>query len=418
MLDTDPFATHPSCRMRKRLPFLHNAAIIAVAIAFLLVTNRWLGWQGGIEWLSASDVSGSYEKMAAAAPAFPSEPIDYHHAQRFVTPYIVGLVSQLTGGAYSSWFLALTLCLQAVVLACVGRLTYKLGLSRSLSTACILLLALNPYAIRYSLIVPGMAQDVVFVAGMACALAGLVEARLALVLIGLGVSAIGRQTAVLLLPAVAWWIIHGAGWKGESRTFKTMALATTCSLTVGLYVLTSVLAARFGTESRNTEHLVAIFGWMASGTFSWGSLGLHFLRLFIPFWSVASLLFVIRTLSKDSLPIEFWFSAFMAACIALQPFLAGPDITGANGSRLAALGLVPATLALAYAMNMSRIHLVSGRLASVILLCWLMIGSLHHKYTIIGPSAISLFVVLQAIVALGLATSVWTGVVAVGETNS
>ena len=38
-----------------------------LVLLFLVVTNRWLGWEGGIEAMQAGDVR-AYEQMALAAP--------------------------------------------------------------------------------------------------------------------------------------------------------------------------------------------------------------------------------------------------------------------------------------------------------------------------------------------------------------
>ena len=87
----------------------------------------------------------------------------------------------------------------------------------------------------------------------------------------------------------------------------------------------------------------------------------------------------------------------MAAGIVAQPFLAGPEITGQNATRLAAL----ATLPLLTALVMQLAHhpwLATPRprlIPDLMLATVLLIGSFHHLYTALPWPNASVFMVVR-----------------------
>src|SRR6185369_5322259 len=91
----------------------------------------------------------------------------------------------------------------------------------------------------------------------------------------------------------------------------------------------------------------------------------------------------------------------IAAAVALQTVLIGPQFPGLAGNepRLAALALPAMAVALAYALRAAG--LVTGVGASrwdaraFAIVALLALGSLHHLYTVVGPSGQGQFVALE-----------------------
>ncbi|MCS6815159.1 MAG: hypothetical protein NZ772_16515 [Cyanobacteria bacterium] len=380
--------------------------------AILLLTNRWISWQASITDLSAQDVL-SYAQIAEAAPALPTIAIGFQYAQRLISPYVVGTLASLTHWPLPLCFRIITYsCLGAIVLV-MQHLLQRFRLTPADYRFCLGLLILNPYLLRYYLLVPGMLPDVVFVLGTAVILWGLVAVQGTIVVAGLALGAIGRQTALLVIPGLLLWIWKSAEWQSQSwpaRLRITVAIVLTPSL---IYLLTAQLAHQFALPSINTVILTRLLTWMASPEFSWLLLGDHCLRLVMPMLAIASLLLGVAVarstspLSTQSQTLAIIACLLMTVGVIAQPFIAGPAITGQNATRLAALGLLPMITALALALQ--HYHLLTTAtppLRHILLGVGVVIGSLHHLYTTPAlPNAAS-FAAVQITLALLFATSI------------
>ncbi len=380
--------------------------------AILLLSNRWLSWQAGITTLSANDVL-AYSYIADAAPALPTVPINFHHAQRFLTPYGVGLLASWTGLPIPIGFrLATYSCLAAIALI-LHHVLRQCRLPRWMYGVCMGLLILNPYLFRYYLLVPGMLPDVVFILGTAVLMAGLVSTQVSIVLGGMAIAAIGRQTALFLLPGLWLWVWLAPNWQQKPRLLRLGTAGTSFLLATLVYLTTAQLVQSFASPSANAAHVYGLLVWLTSPEFGWGKLADHCLRLAVPLLgTMALLLHSLRQPHNTTIAERACF--LMTAGVVAQPFLAGPDITGQNATRLATLGLLPLVTALALALQRHRpwnhLSTLAPASPSHLLLCGgIVIGSLHHLYTTPAlPNAAS-FAALQLTIAcvFSLVAATW-----------
>jgi len=345
-------------------------------LALALLTNRWMGWQEGIQYLTAVDVEDGYLPVAAAAPGLPSELIPFHKAQRFFVPYVVGSIAKGSGAPIPSVFFAGTALATGALLAIFWWLLGALQLPPRRRLLAFALFVFQPYALRYYGIVPGMFSDLTFELGTGILLAGLFFRKSSLPWIGLALAALSRQTALLLLPGVVLWIWFG--WKEKPARSRAL-WATGLSLwTLFFYEATGLLAARIGSANVNAEHLTALFTWILSPDFSFPKMAEHTLRCTLPLLPAAILL--LREPWKQW-PRESLFLLLMALVVAAQPFLAGPTVTGQNAARLITLGLLPLVVAWAIAAREKEWPLIPACAMALLLFA----GSFHHLYTVIGP---------------------------------
>jgi hypothetical protein len=379
---------------------------------FLIATNRWLSWDiGGIKFLAAVDTY-AYQEIATFAPLLPPEhQLAFHHAQRFAVPYLVGIIAKATNTSVPSTFsVAIAICVFSIILL-VHRCLLKLNLSPWNYILCIALLILNPYTFRYYLIARGILPDLVFVVGLTVTLLGLIEKRFLIVIVGIICAASGRQTAVVLIPGLSLWLVAGQQGKHHPINHKISKVLISVALTIIIYIVTGRIASSFAFPSHNAQHLSGLIAWFFSKDFTVTKAVEHILRIAIPVLIPLGIVFGIclaqRVQSRKFcyIPIEFWASLLMAAGIAVQPLLAGPEITGQNGSRLSALGFVPILISLAFLLKHQDLFAQLNHQ-----FCWkllfaaiLIISSFHHLYTVIGPRSSIQFAVLQitsAIVAM------------------
>jgi hypothetical protein len=375
---------------------------IGLAVA-LFAPNLWTGTASIHPW---ADDAVSYQRIAAAAPDFISGHIASAFSERFVPHYLVGLLSDASGlSLHASYRIAALLCIAATLLVAERSFValkgpwwaYAVGLTA---------FALAPYSIRPTILQPGAYQDLVFVLGTGVAILGLLRVRFAIVLAGLLIALAGRQSALLFGVAAACWILFDPKWRVISLRGRLLRAVTgVAALGVAYAVIKMVvkpISFHFAPDSLRD-------------TIIFGPPGLHQVLahlarcadpILIPGTALVTVLILLAlagTRLRD-LPLTLWLSLLLSAAIVIQPVVITPNFPGfsSNEQRLAALGLLPLCVALAIALieaDRRRVivpspALLGGGLALLVL------TSLHHVYTVIGPDNIKQFAALQIAGAL------------------
>lgn len=375
---------------------------------FVLLTNIRPGWNEGMRVLSIPDVR-SYQTIAESAPSLPTLKMPYHHAQRFFGPYIAGVLSKTAGISPETAFHIITgFCIFSILLA-IHRCLVLLELSSTAYALCISLLLLNPFLLRLYMIVPGMLPDMIFVAGLSLALYGLIGKRFYLIFIGAVIAVLGRQTALLLIPGLMVWLYAGSGWATNSLKRKlSHASAVTISV-IALYFMAGLIASGFSGRSINIDHMTGLFRSFGDHDITvlgvLGYMSFIILPLLHPLAVITGISLASTGQNKPILKMsfDFWAGLILAAGIVLQPLLAGPGSSFSQGARLSAFAVVPLIVSLSCLLResvVSREKKRDKKLWLWLLTSLLMVGSLHYKYTIIGPANLAQFVFIQAAVAV------------------
>jgi hypothetical protein len=402
----------------------YKAFIIGLNLCFLIVTNKWLSWDDGIIKLSANDAY-AYAKIAELSPSLLNlEALSFHHTQRFIVPYLLGIISKFTTIPYQYLFAIVVFLCCTLVIICADRIFTKLQLRSFSYKLCMSLLILNPYVFRYYWIVPAILPDTIFTTGLAISLKGLVDKKFLIVVVGVLIAAIGRQTALVLIPGIIFWLFFAKGWSELSLIRKLSYSVILISIIFGIYLFTGKIASTFASPSENEKMILGFFTWLQSDRFTISNLAEFLMRLFIPFTLLTGTItgfYVAISTSKRKgqssiLPTEFWACILINICISLQPFLGGPDITGQNASRLTTLGFFPLLVALAFLMNNalsfdgqaeSQPQLIRMPFWEITIAFSLFLASFHHLYTIFGPPNSLIFSVIQVFCGVVIGYSVF-----------
>lgn len=396
--------------------FNYKAIIIFIDLCFLITTNKWLSWDDSVIQLSANDVY-EYAKIAEASPTLLNpNSLNFHHAQRLISPYLLGAMAKFTTIPYQYLFGFVVFLCSFLVIFSMDRILTKLKLKQFNYCLCISLLILNPYVFRYYWIVPGMLPDVIFTTGLAITIVGLVDEVFLGVAIGLLVAAIGRQTALTIIPGVVLWLFASKGWARVPLPRRLGYSVAVILIPGSIYILTSLIATKIANPSQNAEIALGLLRWLQSDRFSILYLAEFIMRLLIPVsvlvGNIIGIYLAINTASSKSLksvlPIEFWACILMNISIIIQPFLGGPEITGQNASRLSALGFFPLLVALSLLLNhiSPKEHQLETQQKLIRTSSWaiaiglgMAIASLHHLYTTFGPPNALIFAAIQIISA-------------------
>jgi hypothetical protein len=353
--------------------------------AAVAVTSRYTDPDADRALISkAAGDSYSFLAIAAAAPALPHERMAFHHAQRIAIPYVVGVVHHVVPVSLHQVFVIAVLIAEIAILLVIAGVLEALGIPESGVALMLAMLAFNPWAFRHYLTFPEMVNDLGFVLGLAIMLRGLVRGGVSAVVAGQLLASVSRQTGLLLVPLVVMWVWRDArAWGLSSVRRRALVCAAVAVTAVVVYVASGRIAVTFADPSENVEHLLGLATWLGSG-FDARALGIVLLRMFasvaIPVACAAGMVRYHRARGPESHRVALLVAG--SAWCWLQPFLAGPALTGGNGERLAVLGLIPLVLALAITMR------EAGALAIVTRSAWfgaavalLALGSLHHVYT-------------------------------------
>ena len=218
----------------------------------MLGTEHWYDWHKPIALQFGGDVP-AYERIARAAPSLPDQPLRTQHAQRFPVHWLVGSLADATGvGLHVAYWIAMGVVLGALVLV-THLLLVRAGAGPQAYAICFGALVGSAYAVRFLLTVPGMLADDVFLVGLALVVLSLVRNDYRLLVGGLALATIGRQTALpLVLLAVAW--IATAPGPRARRIVAAVAVPT------ALYAVVAVVAASFSKNDFGSFSRFTIIG--------------------------------------------------------------------------------------------------------------------------------------------------------------
>jgi hypothetical protein len=344
--------------------------LVALAwLAIVLATERWYDWHKPIALQFGGDVS-AYEQIARAAPSLPDQPLRTQHAQRFPVHWLVGSLADATGiGLHVVYWIAMGAALGALVLV-THMLLVRAGGGPQAYAICFGALVGSAYAFRFLLTVPGMVTDAVFLAGLALVVLSLVRNDFRLLVGGLALATLGRQTALpLVLLAVAW--IATAPGPRVRRIVVAVAVPTV------LYAVVAVVAASFAKNDFGSFSRFTIIGNLGEAR----TLAAHFGRAALGIAVPASLVAGAWIRSRRRPSRTAWGCAAAAGLVIVQPLVLGPAWVVSNEARLTALA-TPALVALA------ALALRDARLRSreTIGICAaLAVGSFHHLYSRVDP---------------------------------
>ena len=138
----------------------------------------------------------SYERIARAAPSFPDQHVLRPFAERFPVHWLIGSLADGLGLSLHGLYRVADLLVLALLVWTVHLVLLRLRLDPRAHTIALGAVAVSAYPVHYLLAAPGMLSDGIFCLGLAVALLGFAAGRFELVLGGLALATIGRQTAV------------------------------------------------------------------------------------------------------------------------------------------------------------------------------------------------------------------------------
>lgn len=337
---------------------------LAAWSAFVALTERWRPW-GDAYRLQYGIDEADYERIARAAPGFPSVQIQTPHADRYPPHWLVGEVHNITGiGLHTVYGIATGIVLAAALLVVAVALR-RFGAD---APTCVLVtgvIVASAYPMRFLLDARGMLTDALFVLGVALAAFGAESIRAGVLVAGLTVATLGRQTGVPLAVVAVVAILVDPRWRGRRRLTVPLAVA----LPVLAYLVPHLTARSFA----DTQGRGLIGMSLLGGSYGIGDLAVHIGRCLIAL-AIPVALIALAWLRGRSRPL--WIALALGTFAALQAVWLAPDWTHSE-PRLAALGVTALALSAAPGLTRAGLSPVEATLAAL----GIAAASLHHLYT-------------------------------------
>jgi hypothetical protein len=336
-------------------------------IAFTCATTRWMEWAEPIRRHYASDEL-QYESIARAAPGLPNADVSAAASQRFVSHWLVGVVSEITGLGLHSTYRLTTFLVLALLATVLVRLVVAFDLPVGAGVLALGLVITNPYAWRVLLIAPAMLSDLILVLGVAVCLLGMVDERPWVAIAGALIAVLGRETGIAVVVAVFVWL-------AIQRRFVPSVVALVLPLVV--FGAVKAVGESFALSDPSANGFTVITPLLhLPGTAR--ELADHFGRVLIASPTALAILAASMLVTRRTTR-ELRIAVLLAALVVLQPAFFNPAWVQHNETRLAALGIVPVAFsaAAAFAATPAARSLGITTAASVLVA----IASLHHRYT-------------------------------------
>jgi hypothetical protein len=349
-----------------------------------LAVQRWASIEDGIEEGYAVDAA-SYLAMAEAAPGLPDDGVVVRpFAERFPVHWLVGSMSELTSIPLEDVYWAASLLTVVGAVAATHLALEQLQLDSRAHAIALGALAASAYPLHYLLAAPGMLSDGIFVLGLALVLLGFARGSFSLVLGGLVVALLGRQTAIPVAVVAAAWLAAVPAW----RVGRVGRAASALVVPAIVYLVVRTVADGFAVPRATRWDDSTLVGYLDSVN----ELGEHLGRIVLGIAVPAALVLGAWLRTRRALP---WGPLLCAAVVVVQPLVLGPATNGNNEPRLA--GLAAPALAVAAAGLLVRAGL--SRAEAVVLGVAIALAGLHPRYTWPLPDSSGLWAAIELVAA-------------------
>ena len=346
-------------------------------LAFTSATEKWMRWGDPIRLHYATDEL-QYQAIARAAPGLPAKGVVSAAAsQRLTAHWLTGIVAASTGlGLHTTYRIAASVVLLGIATIAV-QLCLAFRLQEWVAALALGSILTNAYTTRVLMFAPAMLSDALLVLGVSIALLGLALDRPWLATAGCVVAVLGRETGLPVAVGVCVWL---------AVQRKLAPAVTALAASVVTFGSAKLVGETFALPDPSARAFTVISPMLRLPRTA-GLLADHLGRVVIaaPVALVVLLAALLvlglghrLRLQRDPLAAAL----LLTALVMLQVVAFNPEWVMHNETRLAALGIVPLSMATAAAVDRTGIRL--SRPWTLAVAVGIGLASLHHGYTYSG----------------------------------
>ena len=346
---------------------------IFFSLVYLFFTTVYFSYEESLIYGAAD--GANYIKISKNSPFFLDEELRKIHAQRFLIPYVIGLISKIV---YLDIFYIYRLLNFILIFSSLYVLIKIFKTSKIDNTSIIVALTLviyNPYFFRYFLSLPTLINDFFFVFSSLIIVYGIKTKNKNISYIGFALSIIARQTGIMFLIGALILKI-----KYRNKFFFTkFDLIKIIIIYLSIISLNNYYASQASYDAFDLRAVNGIFFYLKN-SFDLKEIILFFSYILFSYLPVL-IFFLLRKINKNYDKYLFIYILISISLIFLQPILAGPEIAGKNIIRLTNLAYFISIILCLMFYSFKKINLSKYILYIFILgsLFW----SLHPTYNLI-----------------------------------
>jgi hypothetical protein len=342
-----------------------------LSIIFLFLTNNFFTYEETIIY-GATD-GATYFQIANKAPYLLDEEIPYHKAQRFIFPYIVGLISNYTKIELFYIFQIFSTLFLIGNFILFSKILNNIEVKKDEQFFLLSLLIFNPYISRYFLAAPTMINDLMFIFSGTVFLFSLLKKNNLFLIISVLIASASRVNAVFFILAL---ILAKLIYK-KKFNYTVISIFSCVIIFIFISFINNFHANISGLQTNSAYSTEVRFGIFYSNY----TLKEFLIFIFIPVLNFLPLLFI-PILFKFQMPriITDRILAISTIIIILNAsaaIAAGPVVTGKNIIRLINLSY-PFILYFIYAFIKYKYTNLTKRFIFII---FIIIWSLHPTYS-------------------------------------
>jgi hypothetical protein len=352
---------------------------------FLILSNNFFNYNESILYGQTDGIT--YFNIAEAAPNISTEKLPYHKAQRFLLPYITGVISKYLIVDTYALFRVFSFCLIGLILFIFKKIFHKLNVEINFQIFLFSLIIFNPYIIRYCLATPLMINDLLFLLSGTLLILSFIRSNKWLLSLSIFLATISRIESIFFILA----LIIGKVIYKKKYTFSLNSIGINLVIFSSIFLLNKYHASIVGIDNIGAFAPEVRFGLFI---FNY-SLKEFLIFIFLPLLNFLPILlfllffnYKILNYKQDSL---FIFSIIIVFLTMITPLISGPIVTGKNIIRLINLSY-PFIIYIFYKIFIIKknLSLYKKTLFLFIVILW----SLHPTY-----SKINIFLPLSKILS-------------------
>ena len=179
----------------------HQVIIYLIfSLTFIFFTNTFFNFDQSLIYGAAD--GKTYMQIAESSPNFSLEKEPNHKSQRFMIPYLVGLISFIFNIETFNVFRGITLILIILNLYILFKIFKKLNVEKYQQLFLYSLIIFNPYIVRYFLALPTLINDLVFIFSGTLLLLSFLENKKIYLFLSIFLASVSRINVVFFLIAL------------------------------------------------------------------------------------------------------------------------------------------------------------------------------------------------------------------------
>lgn len=308
------------------------------SILLVILTNNYFSYDQSIIYGGAD--GQSYMNISLSSPYIIKENIAPIHSERFLFPYIIGIISKVIDVTpYRIYFFVVLLCIVLINILIIKTIENFNNCSKEI-IFFILLINLNPYITRFYLAVPTIVNDLIFILGFCVFIYAISTKKGGVIyyILGIFLSFAARQTSVAYIIS---FLITKLKFKNFFyKRYKLLAILFLMIILIFFFnyyysSLTNISALR----SDQYDFKMRFFGFFTQDVNIIDKIKF----LILPLLSYSPLIIFVIFFSnkinlKNIIKDEISFFLLIFICLVIfQPILSGVEITGRNIIRLTTL---------------------------------------------------------------------------------